>query len=200
MKLKDILNAFNLNYPAKFDIFTSICSEFPERCHYLDRFPLLISEPEVYSQVEVFFDRANNNNLLKEYLVEEAKIKNVIKKMWVYNNPVLVQTSLLENEFDFLLKVLNSNKKSTTLLKLKTDLCKQDNDLLFEINNISYLDVLLELGLRERVSSIFIFPIFKTIIWTNDLVMPLYVEDDSHKQLIEKICTVEGVYLRPYKQ
>ena len=197
MRLKDILNSFTLNYPAEFNIFESIRNDFPDRCYYLDRFPLLITKPEIYNQVEVFFDGATNDNLLKEYLAEETKIKYVIKKMWCYNNHVFVQTSLLQDSF--LHKAISLNKKST-LSELKTELSKQDGDMLFELNNISYLDVLLELGLRERTSSIFIFTTFKTIVWTNDLVMPIYIGDDNYKPLVQEICTTEGVYLRPFKE
>lgn len=66
-----------------------------------------------------------------------------------------------------------------------------------KLANLHDFEIVVELGLREKVSSVFIFEDMKICVWSNfDFSLPLYSKDEKYTQLLERICNTEGIYLR----
>jgi hypothetical protein len=56
---------------------------------------------------------------------------------------------------------------------------------------------LLELGLREAVSTVFVFEKMQVCIWSNyDLNMPMFIGNPESMEMIGAVVTTEGLYLR----
>lgn len=198
MTLKDVINSWNKTNKFKDDdfMFEQLGSYNPDNCYFIDRFPMVVESNEKYSQLEIFYDAVLDGNLSAEmYHKEEEKMKNIIKKLWAYSL-VKVETYLTyEEETGKIESIIKKNK-----IPLVNELKKIAGEDLFIVDDINYLDILLELGLRDRVHSVFIFSDMKIIAWTNGFEILLYMGDLKNKEMIEKIVCTEGMYLRPYNK
>ena len=196
MTLKELLNSWNVIDILNDDFaFEHLCSTIPDNCYFIDRFPIQIENSDKYSQIEVFYDSVLNGDLCVEiYNKEEEKIKNILKKLWVYSL-LEVETNLAYVEDEKITKVIDTSK-----MPFVNELRKMVGEKLFTVDNVNHLDSLLELGLRDRVHSCFVLSDMKIIAWTNGLIILLYMVNLDNKNLVEKIVCTEGMYLRPYKQ
>jgi|LSQX01.2.fsa_nt_gb hypothetical protein len=196
MTLKELLNSWNVIDILNDDFaFEHLCSTNPDNCYFIDRFPIQIENSDKYSQIEVFYDSVLNGDLCVEiYNKEEEKIKNILKKLWVYSL-LEVETNLAYVEDEKITKVIDTSK-----MPFVNELRKMVGEKLFTVDNVNHLDTLLELGLRDRVHSCFVLSDMKIIAWTNGLIILLYMVNLDNKNLVEKIVCTEGMYLRPYKQ
>lgn len=175
--------------------FEDFQQNFSIHCYYIDRFPVVVESFDAYSQLEVYFDAVEQMKLsLELYQQEEQKLINVVKKLFVYNSPVFVETLLgdVDLEDQEFLKPNELNR----LRELQQEV-KYSGGFL-NLSKVNDLELFIKLGLRERVSSVLYLSNFKTIIWiTSGLVIPAYIHDSKNKGLLQMICTTEGVYLRP---
>lgn len=181
-----------------FTNFENIFKIFPEECYDLDRFPLYINNNKKYNQVETYYDLTmRKSQHIEVYMGEVRKIKELFKKTWLYNNTI-VYTNLSECNIRQLRKVLES-EKFERLKQLRKRLRYSNGDFK-TINQIKDLEVLLELSLSGRIWVVYIFLEFKLIIWSNDLIMPLYLGNSKYKKMFQTMCTTEGLYLRKDKE
>ncbi|MGI6669645.1 MAG: hypothetical protein ACOX4M_09850 [Acetivibrionales bacterium] len=196
MTLKELLNSWNvIDVPNDDFVFEQLCSTNPDNCFFIDRFPIRVESFNKYSQLEVFYDSVLNGDLCAEiYLKEEEKIKNILKKLWLYSF-LEVETNLAFIEDEKITKVIDASK-----MPFVEELRKMAGEELFTVENVDHLDTLLELGLRDRVESCFVFSDLEIVAWINGLIVLLYMVNLEKKALVEKIVCTEGMYLRPYKQ
>lgn len=166
---------------------------YPQNCYVIDQYPMVVEDNEKYKQLEIFHAAVLNGEISVDiYKKEEDKLKNVMRKLWAYNL-LKVETNIIEKSNSSVVQAINP-QKLYLIDELKNRIT--NNDL--TIDNVEYLDLLVELGARERVYSCFVFHDFKVIAVTNALDMPIFIADLNMKALIEKIVTTEGLYLRPY--
>lgn len=152
---------------------------------------MTVKDNNKYKQLEVFYDAVLSGVIsVDAYKNEKNKLKNVMRKLWAYN-VVEVQTNLNEIDNRLIMKAIE-HQKNKLIIDLKQKLTRGEE----VIDCIELLDVLVELGARERVYSCFVFYDYKLIAVTNALSMPIFISDLSMRGIVEKIVTTEGLYLR----
>ncbi|WP_289142352.1 hypothetical protein [uncultured Brevibacillus sp.] len=173
-----------------------VADRFPENSFYLDRFPLQIKDQSAFEKVNIFFDKTDDfPDLLPLYLREEEKFKQVLRKLWVYNS-VWIETSLPSVNEEIVVDTLNSDSQKIRLKEIHSQL-KASGSKSMKLANLHDFEIFVELGLREKVSTVFIFEDMKICVWSNfDFSLPLYSKDEKYTQLLQKICTTEGIFLR----
>ncbi|MED1799659.1 hypothetical protein [Brevibacillus porteri] len=91
---------------------------------------------------------------------------------------------------------LDSENKKIRVKEIHSQL-KASGSKSMKIKNLHDFELFLELGLREKVSTVFVFEDMKICVWSNfDFTLPLYSDDDKYTELLQTICTTEGIYLR----
>ncbi|TKI59048.1 hypothetical protein E8L90_28665 [Brevibacillus antibioticus] len=172
-----------------------VAERFPQKSFNLDRFPLQIKNQTVFEQVNIFFDRTDDNPTLISYLREEEKFKQVFRKLWAYNS-VWIETTLPNVNVEMAANALDSENKKIRVKEIHLQL-KASGSKSMKINHLHDFELFLELGLREKVSTVFVFEDMKICVWSNfDFTLPLYSDDDKYTELLQRICTTEGIYLR----
>ncbi|MBH0328663.1 hypothetical protein ABH14_02395 [Brevibacillus brevis] len=173
-----------------------VAERFPQKSFTLDRFPLQIKNQTVFEQVNIFFDMTNDNpTLIHSYLREEEKFKQVFRKLWAYNS-VWIETTLPNVNVEIAAVALDSENKKIRVKEIHSEL-KASDSMSMKINNLHDFELFLELGLREKVPTVFIFEDMKICVWSNfDFSLPLYSGDDKYTELLQRICSTEGIYLR----
>ncbi|QDX95431.1 hypothetical protein EEL30_26050 [Brevibacillus laterosporus] len=173
-----------------------VYSQFPNNIFTLDRFPLQIVDNNKFGEVNIFYEKSlDNKSLFDLYNKEEEKFIRLFQLLWT-NNSVWVETSLRYNEIESITNEISDDTKKNRLRDLHFELCSKQKNYL-ELNHFFDLQLFLQLGLREQVSSVFIFETMKFCVWSNfDLNMPVYSGNKSNTELLRLICTTEGLYLR----
>ena len=197
MLIKEILYRWNKNIQTDHDTYfwDELFKCYPENFYVIDQYPITIKDNNKYKQLEICYDAVLSGEIsIDVYKNEENKLKNIMRKLWVYNL-LEVETNLNEKDNSLFLKVIDSHK-----LDLIDDFKKKIIRGEEIIDLVELLDVLVELGARERVYSCFVFHDYKIIAVTNALDMPIFISDLSIKGLVERIVTAEGLYLRPCVQ
>ncbi|GEB33188.1 hypothetical protein [Brevibacillus parabrevis] len=174
-----------------------VADRFPENSFYLDRFPLQIKDQSAFEKVNIFFDKTvDDPNLLSLYLREEEKFKQVLRKLWVYNS-VWIETALPSVNEEIVVDTINSDTQKIRAKEIHSQL-KASGSNSMKLANLHDFEILVELGLREKVSTVFIFENMKICVWSNfDFSLPVYSKDEKYTQLLHRICTTEGIFLRP---
>ena len=194
MKIEEILCSWEKSIPIGDNTYfwDSLFNIYPRNCYIIDQYPMVVKDNDKFKQLEIFHAAVSSGEIsIDIYKKEEDKLKNIMRKLWAYNL-VEVETNLIEKCNSYILKAMDANR-----LDLVNELRNKVASDKITIDNVEYLDVLVELGARERVYSCFVFHNFKVIAVTNALDMPIFIADLRMKDLIEKIVTVEGLYLRP---
>lgn len=197
MMIKDILYKWGKNIPIDKEAYfwDELFKCYPQNFYVIDQYPVVIEDNNKYKQLEIYYDAVLNGEIsIDVYKKEEDKLKNVMRKLWAYNF-LEIETNLPEKNNNSIMKSID-HQKINLINTLKNKMAKGEDI----IDSVELLDVLVELGARERVYSCFVFHDFKIIAVTNALDMPIFISDLSMKNLIEKIVTVEGLYLRPCVQ
>ncbi|UYZ13761.1 hypothetical protein A6764_01890 [Brevibacillus sp. WF146] len=173
-----------------------IFSRFPEQSFLLDRFPKRIADNTKFASLNLSFSEVEDNPVLKSsYTNEEQKFIRVFQLLWAYDN-AWVETSLRYENTERIKEVLQNEKKENRIITVLEKLNKNDSDNL-KIEELADLEVLLELGLRETVSSVFVFEKMQVCIWSNfDLNMPMFIGNSESLEILRTIITTEGLYLR----
>lgn len=195
MQITDIIRSWGANINNDDNIFECLTSIAPQKCFYIDRFPLLIEHFEKYAQEELYYKKTiNNKNLIDLFKKEELKFINIMKKIWLYNT-ALIQTNLIESLNDINNGPLNGNDLSFRNIE-KIIKNSMDNAMIIEGTN--QLDLLVKLSVREILYSELVFLEQKILVIAYGMCFQLYVEDLSIIHLLSKIISTEGLYLRPY--
>ncbi|OAJ73831.1 hypothetical protein AYJ08_00700 [Brevibacillus sp. SKDU10] len=173
-----------------------VFSRFPTDIYTLDRHPFQILDNEKFEQSNIFYEKSlTEKNLMDVYKKEEEKFIRVFQILWS-NSPVYIETMLPYNDIESVINVFSEDEKINRTHDIHNKLSSR-NENLFEVQDFLDLQVLLELGLREQVSSVFIFVAMKLCIWSNyDLNMPVYSGNKANTELLRLICTTEGLYSR----
>ncbi|MHB8124956.1 MAG: hypothetical protein ACYDEJ_04810 [Desulfitobacteriaceae bacterium] len=195
MGIDNIFSEWGIHIPVDQDKFEYLFLSEPEKCFYIDRFPLLINDFKKFEQQEISYDKVvSHETPLDIFKAEEIKYMNIIKKLWLYNQ-IIVETDFLQVD-DKTLKNLLENENDITSLR-NTLQQTQDNIVL---ENSNYLDLLIRLGTKEKVYSTLVLLDFKMVVSLYGTCFPVYFKDISKVQLIKEIACTEGLYLRPYLQ
>ncbi|REK67797.1 MAG: hypothetical protein DF221_00895 [Brevibacillus sp.] len=176
--------------------FDLISSRFPERSFVLDRFPKTIVDSKKAAFLALSFGFLEDNPLLRSsYFKEEQKFLRVFQLLWAYDH-VWVETSLRYENTERLKEVLQHEQKEKIATAILNKLHHHDRDHVY-LEELADLEVLLELGLREAVSSVFVFEKMQVCIWSNyELNMPMFIGNPESMELLGTIVTTEGLYLR----
>lgn len=190
MRIVDILREWHINIRDEDYFLDKLYELYPENCYVIDRYPYIVRDNEKYKQVEIFYDGiAQNQNTFAAYKNEEEKLKQIMRKLWLYDI-VEVETNLNAK------KIANVKKAIEIENHDVLDTVRTKSNGSWVIERVEELDLLVELGARERVCTSFIFRNFKMIITTNALDMFIFLADIQSKELMEKIVNIEGLYLR----
>lgn len=175
-----------------------VFDKFFSQSSVIDRFPRIIEDNFKFSALNLSFSAVEDKQDLKDiYINEEEKYKRLFKLLWAYDS-VWVETSLRTENAERIKKVVNDETKERRIFALQDRLTKDNTDY-FKVDHLADLEVLLELGLREAVPTVFVFEQLKICIWTNyDLNMPAYIGTLDSQELLKTIITTEGLYLRPF--
>ncbi|MED1787202.1 hypothetical protein P4V47_06700 [Brevibacillus laterosporus] len=173
-----------------------VFSRFPTDIYTLDRYPFQIVDNRKFEESNIFYEKSlENKNLADVYKKEEEKFIRVFQILWS-NSSVYVETMLQYKNIESIITAVSDEAKINRIRDLHKQLSSRNENML-EIQDFIDLQLLLELGLREQVSSVFIFETIKLCIWSNfDLNMPVYSGSKSNTELLRLICTTEGLYLR----
>lgn len=162
--------------------------------YIVDRFPLQVQSNEKYAQLDLYYDGVLRGEITRdEYLREELKLKRIFCKIWAFNT-VELETNLREVD-DSILTTVITKEQMQTVAALRAKLATG----MREIDDVAEMEILIELGARERVHSTFVFQQFRMIAMTNDLAMPLFFADAEYKAITRTIVETEGLYLRKRK-
>ncbi|WP_368488328.1 hypothetical protein [Clostridium sp. BJN0013] len=151
----------------------------------IDIFPKKILDADKFSQYEIVYDSLIDDKNQSSFLVNENKFINLLKKIWLYNKTKAFVfecncENLFKNSDD--IKYFKSIKDSENETKL--------------INNVYELELLIKLGMREKLYSILVFEDMEIICWLgNGLNCSLYSNKEGSMGLMEKMATTEGLYL-----
>lgn len=175
-----------------------VFEKFSSQSLIIDRFPRIIEDNFKFSALNVNFSMVEDKQALKElYMKEEEKYQRLFKLLWAHDS-VWVETSLRTENAERIKEVLHDETKERRVITLQDTLNEGDTDYL-KVDHVADLEVLLELGLRETVSTVFVFEKLKICIWSNyDLNMPAYIGTLDSQELLQTIATTEGLYLRPF--
>lgn len=195
MEVKDILNEWKLDNSKDENIFEYLEAVKPNNCYFIDRFPLLIDDFNKYQQEEIYYEKVLNKEISKEYYQsEERKFINVIKKLWLYNN-VIIDTNFLDIKFNNVKRYIEASD-SNTIYNLQRKLYQLNSEF-FTLDDIEELNLLVKLGMREQVYSIFTFLDYGIIVETYGMCFQVYLNDLLNLEITKNIICTEGLYLRP---
>ncbi|MCZ0808121.1 hypothetical protein [Brevibacillus laterosporus] len=164
----------------KFDI------QYTNKMYRINRFPTLIQNWDKYNQAEIFYDTDKEIKEQQSYLELERKFLNVFRNLWTCSR-TFVESSISYK--DIFPEDIDQNK----LKELQEKLFES----IIEVSELKDLEFLLKLNLRDYISTCLCFVDLNLIIWPGDFACPTYLTDQSNRELLEKICNVEGVYLCP---
>lgn len=172
---------------------------YPEKVYLIDSFPTPMRYP-ASEILEIYYDHNQEGPISdKYYLQHEERFIEVIKRLWAMS-PVLIQTNL-HTLLDFVGTPIEELQKNLTTLEsnLLNEIIKKtkpDQDNIITFNEFKEIKLITQMSLREKISSCFVFPDIKVIIWANSLALKSYVVEKSNKDLLQTICTTHGLYLR----
>lgn len=171
----------------------------PEQVYLIDSFPAPIRYP-ASEVLEIYYDHKQKGPIKDGYyLQQEERFIEVMKRLWAIS-PVFIQADL-HTRLDFIKVPIEELKKNLTghkanLLNRIIKETKQHQDNLFAFEQFEEINLIARMSLREKISSCFVFPDIRVIIWTNSLAFKIYIYEKSNKDLIQTICTTHGLYLR----
>ncbi|QDX91999.1 hypothetical protein C2W64_01039 [Brevibacillus laterosporus] len=171
------------------DKWSEFDKQYSQKMYRLDRFPTLIQDWEKHRQLVVFFDKRKEPEEQCDYLEIERKFLRVIKNLWTCSR-IFVESSIhYDNIFP---KWANQNKVKELQKKFNAN-----NIEIIEGVEWEELEFLLILNFRNYISTCLSFVDLNLIIWPGDFACPTYLRDEANRELLEKICNVEGLYLYP---
>ena len=194
MTIEEVLCSWEKDIPIDGDSYfwETLLNLYSQSCYIIDQYPMVVKDNDKFKQLEIYHASVLTGEIsIDIFEREENKLKNIMRKLWAYNL-VEVETNLVEKSNRYLSQAIDVQK-----LEVVNDLKNKVTNNKVIIDNVEYLDALVELGARERVYSCFVFHNFKAIAVTNALDMPIFIADLKTKDLIERIVGVEGLYLRP---
>ncbi|TPG70374.1 hypothetical protein EEL31_18995 [Brevibacillus laterosporus] len=174
---KDIL------FVDKWDEFDK---QYTNKMYRINRFPTLIQNWDKYNQAEIFYEKDREINEQRDYLDIERKFLNVFRNLWTCSRTFVESSISYDNIFP---ENIDQNK-------LK-ELQEKFHGTIIEVSELEDLEFLLKLNLRDYISTCLYFVDLNLIIWPGDFACPTYLRDEANRELLEKICNVEGVYLCP---
>jgi hypothetical protein len=193
MEIIKILSSWNKNIKLDDDTFfwDELYKCYPQHFYVIDQYPMPIKDNSKFKQLDIFYDAISNDGIyIDVYKNVENKLKNVIRKLWAYNL-VEVETNFNEKDKKLVMNVIDHPKKESI-----ENLQKKIMNGSGIIDSVELLDVLVEMGARERAYSCFVFHDYRIIAVTNALDMPVFISDINMKGVVDKIVTTEGLYLR----
>lgn len=174
--------------------FDFIADKNSNNSYLLDYLPLKALDFNKYKYLEICYDFVLSNKIsLKKFTDCENKIKNFLEKLWVANH-LFIYTDLRYIECTKrIIKVLND--KEIKIFKEFYNKIKMEDKLFYILDDYELLNIIIKLSTRELIFSLLYFKEVKSVFWFDNLVLPCYLNESSI-DLIEKISTIEGLYLR----
>lgn len=166
------------------DKWEKFYKQYPKKMHTISRYPKYVEDRSKFHQLNVFYNNEMEDSKQIEYFLEEQKFINVIKKLWVYSRCYVESNICFQENYP-------ENTDSKVIEQLKGIMSSG----IVEIDEWEPLESLLKLNLRDYIGTCLYFTELKLIIWPGDFNCPIYIGNESNIELLEKICTVEGVYL-----
>lgn len=158
---------------------------YPENFLLLDRFPMIINKSmEWFAPLDFYFNRSEKTP--KEFFEVEKKFIETLIKLSSYSS-LWIQSSYHFSQRD--IPDFFTNEEKDYLFKMK------DNSFI-EITSPKELSNFLKLSLRGYEQTIIYLPELNIITWVNELIVSIYVEGELSRELIEKISSTEGLYIR----
>ncbi|EQF27265.1 hypothetical protein QEW_0736 [Clostridioides difficile CD160] len=158
---------------------------------FIDRFPKRMNVDSPHNVLEIFFDLYSDKS---NYLFEEYKFLKTTLLLLNYSNDIIISTNYIdykkecENIEDVIAEEDIENLK---IIKNNLFQFKDIKNDYFAINS------LLKLAFREKIFiNIFLLDL-KISFDINSLAVMIYIENSTDFiNTIEKICSIEGLYLR----
>ncbi len=158
---------------------------------FIDRFPKRMNVDSPHNVLEIFFDLYSDKS---NYLLEEYKFLKTTLLLLNYSNDIIISTNYIdykkecENIEDIIAEEDIENLK---IIKNNLFQFKDIKNDYFAINS------LLKLAFREKIFiNIFLLDL-EISFDINSLAIMIYIENSTDFiNTIEKICSIEGLYLR----
>ncbi|MER0285314.1 hypothetical protein GSQ54_08930 [Clostridioides difficile] len=158
---------------------------------FIDRFPKRMNVDSPHNVLEIFFDLYSDKS---NYLLEEYKFLKTTLLLLNYSNDIIISTNYIdykkecENIEDIIAEEDIENLK---IIKNNLFQFKDIKNDYFAINS------LLKLAFREKIFiNIFLLDL-EISFDINSLAVMIYIENSTDFiNTIEKICSIEGLYLR----
>lgn len=161
--------------------------------YYIDRFPLTSDNFDKFDQLNILYQEVINGKAEKNIFLDiELKYRNVMNKLWLYND-MFVTFSGFSKEYAPLSKIVDKEyQKYLDIFENKN--CKEK---VFEITDKCELEFWVQLALRDATDAIFYLKNYQAIIVPNyDCVFNVYLDTNKYYPVIKDIATSEGLFLR----
>ncbi|HFL3530341.1 TPA: hypothetical protein ACG3O0_002307 [Clostridioides difficile] len=164
---------------------------FKKNIKFIDRFPKRMNVDSPYNVLEIFFDLHSDKS---NYLLEEYKFLKTTLLLLSYSNDIIISTNYIDykKECENIEDVIS--KEDIENLKIIKNNLFQFKDIK---NDYFAINSLLKLAFREKIFiNIFLLDL-EISFDINSLSVMIYIENNTDFiNIIEKICSIEGLYLR----
>ncbi|MBE3551034.1 MAG: hypothetical protein IMX03_07415 [Brockia lithotrophica] len=188
MKFDDIFQ-YNNEIERFFDQLEEIVEK--NDTYLLDILPKTADDPDKYKQFELVWEHiVRDKNFPKQnnFLVEEIKFINFFKKLWLYNKVKVYIYEFSRSKSNFL-KLANTKEEFYYWAK------NNAGKTIFDLS-IDKLELLISMGIRDIISSIFVYEDIEIIFWsTGGLAWLVYFNRQDNIEFIKNMAIVEGLYL-----
>lgn len=188
----------------QFDLFSFsgvLETYFPGNFFLVNSFPLPIRE-EVMGELEIYFDHTRQGPITEQrFLQEEQRYVELFYRLWA-KSTVTIYTNLHYKEIAYIKQPLTPNEINLLDQIIQKTKPKDLDDWysFVDSNRLDEIDLLVRLTLRDKISTCFIFPSIKTVLWSNGLCYTVYLGDLSSANLLQLLCTTNGIYLNSNPQ
>ena len=188
--ISNILNKWGINITEDVYFAEFLKDHYPHNFFYIDQCPFKVGKK--HAQIDVFYQLVLDRQISKsEFLNIEMKYRNVITKLWLYNN-VYVESNLKD------LQLRNKRKKIDKPFVKQLPLLTNhfDHNEFIEVTEKSDLELLIQLGIRDIAYVMFYFADYDLIIIPSWSCFIIYFNNCDKIDVVNKIITTEGLYLR----
>ena len=178
-----ILQRWGLNITLDGYVPELLLDKFPGNCFYIDSLPILVGVENVkkFEQTEKIMFKSM-----------QLKMRNIITKLWLYNDVYLNSELLLKEETIMCNNKINKELQGK-IAKLFINNGKSD---IWEINQQSQINLILELGYKDVIDVALYFEQYQVLIVASWSCFFTYIGDLSKLDILGKIVNIEGLYLR----
>jgi len=173
---------------------------YPERCFYLDKWPMVIGDK--YDQVEIEVQWILRSGQGWEALFDlEARCRSVMTKLWLYNE-VRAEALVFGNKWARRMRRTLDKAARRRLRSLPRsrawDLGRRVEDLgSVIVEDVRHLALLVQLGARDIADTLYCLLDYQMIICPGGSGLIVYFHDIGKLDVVTAIAASDGLFVRP---